>query len=108
LSQLKAERKQRGWSQTQVAEALGVNLSSVRRWERGLAMPYPYYREKLAALFGMTIQQLGLPSDTDDNDVLEHVHSPGAQSATPEEGLTHQSLLADPSIPQILASPNSL
>ena len=32
---LKAERKSRGWSQAKVAEALGVDVATVRRWEAG-------------------------------------------------------------------------
>lgn len=70
-SQLKTERKQRGWSQNKVAEALGVNLSTVRRWERGQAMPYPYYRKKLVALFDKTAQELGLLPDIQENDLAE-------------------------------------
>ena len=38
---LKAERKQQGWSQAQVAEALGVSARTLRRWEQGLVVPYP-------------------------------------------------------------------
>ena len=55
-SPLKAEREQRGWSQTELAKILGVSTTTVRRWERGLAVPYPYYRNKLVALFGKTPQ----------------------------------------------------
>ena len=109
-SPLKAERKERGWSQAEVAEALGVNLSTVRRWERGRAVPYPYYRKKLATLFGKTTEELGLLWDIEENDVedvVEEDSSPTAQSATPDV-LTHLSSLVDPTIPQILGSANSL
>ena len=37
-SLLKAERKQREWSQAEVAEALGVSIQTVSRWE-GRAVP---------------------------------------------------------------------
>ncbi|HEX3641761.1 MAG TPA: helix-turn-helix transcriptional regulator [Ktedonobacteraceae bacterium] len=107
---LKAERKERGWSQAEVAEALGVNLSTVRRWERGRAVPYPYYRKKLATLFGKTTEELGLLWDIEENDAEEAVEeapSPTAQSATPDV-LIHQSSLVDPTIPQILGGANSL
>jgi len=61
-SRLKAEREQYGWSQIKLAETLGVSATTVRRWERGQAVPYPYYREKLVDLFGKTPQELGLLS----------------------------------------------
>ena len=32
---LKAERKQQGWSQAQVAETLGISARTLRRWEQG-------------------------------------------------------------------------
>ena len=60
---LRVERKRRGWSQEKVAQALGVNVTTVRRWEGSKAVPYPYYRKKLAALFGTTAQKLGLLPD---------------------------------------------
>src|SRR2546429_9157820 len=62
---LKAERKSRGWTQAKVAEALGVDVATVRRWEAGQVTPHPYHRRKICALFAMTPQQLGLLPDTD-------------------------------------------
>jgi transposase len=54
---LRAERKRRGWSQEKVAQALGVDVTTVYRWERGKSMPYLCHRQRLAALFGMMAQQ---------------------------------------------------
>ena len=65
---LKAERIKHGWTQAKVAEAVGVDAKTVGRWERGKALPYPYYREQLCLLFGKTAQQLGL-SSADENDL---------------------------------------
>src|SRR5437773_889952 len=62
---LKAERKSRGWSQAKVAEALGVDVATVRRWEAGQVTPHTYHRRKICALFAITPQQLGLLPDTD-------------------------------------------
>jgi transcriptional regulator with XRE-family HTH domain len=36
---IKAARKARRWSQKRLAEACGVEQSSVSRWERGAAVP---------------------------------------------------------------------
>ena len=68
---LKAERKRRGWSQPQIAEVLGVSTRTVSRWELGLTVPYPYYREQLCALFGKDAKELGLLSDLDEHDMRE-------------------------------------
>jgi transcriptional regulator with XRE-family HTH domain len=57
---LRAERRRRGWSQAKLAEILGISTKTVRRWELGRAIPYPYYRKRLSALFGKTTEQLGL------------------------------------------------
>src|SRR5581483_7004544 len=57
---LKYERELRGWSQAKVARAIGTTPRTVHRWEHGQGMPYPYYREKLCALFGKNTRELGL------------------------------------------------
>src|SRR2546421_10424678 len=64
---LKIERKLRGWSQSRIAEALGITTRTVSRWEQGLSMPYPYYREQLCALFGKNARELGMLSESDEN-----------------------------------------
>ena len=70
---LKAERKQRGWSQTQIAEALGVSVRTVSRWELGLAVPYPYYREQLCALFGKNARELQILAEMQVQDTAQAV-----------------------------------
>lgn len=67
-SLLKAERKRREWSQTEVAEAVGVSIKTVSRWEQGQAVPHPYYLNKLLILFGKTAEELGLFADIDENE----------------------------------------
>lgn len=47
---LKQARESRNWAQSDVAEKLGVSLSAVSRWERNLAWPTPYHRQKLCEL----------------------------------------------------------
>jgi len=65
---LRAERIQLGWTQAKVAEILGISTKTVRRWEQGLSVPYPYYRRQLSVLFGKTVQQLGLLESADETE----------------------------------------
>ncbi|HET9999516.1 MAG TPA: tetratricopeptide repeat protein [Ktedonobacteraceae bacterium] len=64
---LKVERELRGWSQARVAEAVGTNVRTVIRWEQGQTIPYPYYRERLCALYGKNARELGLLADTEED-----------------------------------------
>jgi predicted ATPase/transcriptional regulator with XRE-family HTH domain len=58
---LRAARKERGWTQQQVADRIGAPLSlNVSRWENGTAFPSAYYIERLCQLFGKSVRELGL------------------------------------------------
>lgn len=58
---LRRARQERGWSQRVVADRIGAPLDTmITRWERGNALPSPYYIERLCQLFGMTATELGL------------------------------------------------
>ena len=92
---LKAERKQQGLSQAQVAEALGVSARTLRRWEQGLVVPYPTIVSDCVPSFGKTAEELGLPLDDEDG------------IANFAQDITQEPLLTDPTIPQALES-NSL
>lgn len=62
---LKRERLRRSWSQEELAEKISSNAKTVSRWERGKTqMPGPYLRRQIAEAFGMSVEDLGL--------VLEH------------------------------------
>ena len=61
---LRAERELRGWSQMKVAEEIGTTAHNVRRWERGLTAPHPYFRERLCILYGKNARELGMVEDT--------------------------------------------
>jgi tetratricopeptide (TPR) repeat protein len=60
LSRLKQERELRAWTQSDVAERVGTTQVNVSRWETGITVPSPYYRQKLGELFSKSIQELGL------------------------------------------------
>ena len=55
---IKELRKEANLTQIQVAEALGVNQSTVCSWELGSAMPRAELLPKLAELFQCTIDAL--------------------------------------------------
>lgn len=57
---LRAARQQRGWSQNHLAELVGTNSFTVTRWERGRAVPSPFYVQRLVAVFGQSTEALGL------------------------------------------------
>ncbi len=79
LDRLRTERIRHGWTQAEVAKALGISTKTVRRWEQGLCVPYPYYRKRLSMLFGKTTQHLGLKSA--DNAPREFVRTDELKSA---------------------------
>jgi DNA-binding XRE family transcriptional regulator len=51
-------RKAAGFSQERLAEAVGVERSTIRRWERGETCPQPWARPKLARALGISDQKL--------------------------------------------------
>ncbi len=57
---LKQARELRGWSQARLAEMIGTDATTVSRWERGLFVPTPHFREKLCQCFGKNAEELGL------------------------------------------------
>jgi len=59
-SRLRQERELRAWTQSEVAERIGTTQINVSRWETGITIPSPYYRQRLGELFGKSIQELGL------------------------------------------------
>jgi transcriptional regulator with XRE-family HTH domain len=46
-------RALRGWSQTQLAEASGVDKSQISRYEQGKEVPSPRTQQRLAAAVGL-------------------------------------------------------
>ncbi len=91
---LKQERERRGWSQAKLAEEVGIDSTTISRWERGLSLPYPYYRQRLCELFGKTVQELGL-FPRENQEVRTHTERVIASSAS--------SPLRDPAIPLLPA-----
>jgi peptide/nickel transport system substrate-binding protein len=57
---LRHARSLKGWSQADLAEQVGTSFEVVSRWERGVTVPSPYYRERLCKVLGQSAEDLGL------------------------------------------------
>src|SRR5581483_7371188 len=58
-SRLAQRRKAVGLTQEQLAELLGVERTTVVRWERGQTQPLPWLQPKLAKALGVSASRLG-------------------------------------------------
>lgn len=71
---LKEAREHQGWTHKEVADMLGIpDTRMISRWEHGLHTPHPYYRRKLAELFGKSLEELGFLKPGDE----EHLQAEG-------------------------------
>ncbi len=95
---LKQERELRGWSLQKVADTLGITSRTVSRWERGITIPYPHFREQLCALFGKNASELGLLSEKDEEPREETISKPSQPSSSPAPKYDME--LYDPIMPQ--------
>ncbi|RIW34029.1 XRE family transcriptional regulator [Bacillus salacetis] len=77
---LKTERKNKGWSQEELAEQLFVSRQSVSKWENGQNYPSIEVIIRLSDLFGITIDEL-LRSD---EELQEKVIKDSKQLAYPK------------------------
>src|SRR5256885_17116302 len=57
---IRRARSLKGWSQADLAEQVGTSFEVVSRWERGVTVPSPYYRERLCKVLGRSAEDLGL------------------------------------------------
>ena len=67
---LARRRKSIGFTQESLAERLGVERSTVVRWEAGETEPLPMLRPKLAGLLAVSVEQLGRLLDQANEPVL--------------------------------------
>jgi predicted ATPase/transcriptional regulator with XRE-family HTH domain len=103
--QLRAARKERGWTQQQVADHIGAPLPlNISRWENGTAFPSAYYIERLCQLFGKSVRELGL-SQLEDQTQGEP-SSPPALLAQPLSAAVHESWQEEMATHNLLAPPS--
>jgi|SRR5579859_4595765 len=82
---LREARKNRGWSQQELAELLGITHLTVSRWERGLTRPGPHFRQQLSTLFEMSPQALNLTSRRRSDPRAKATAEKGAQQEPMEQ-----------------------
>ncbi len=51
-------REERGWTQQEVADRLGLDWSLVAKWETGTYLPLPVTQQRLAVLFGVGVGEI--------------------------------------------------
>jgi transcriptional regulator with XRE-family HTH domain len=61
-----AARKAAGYSQEGLAERVGVDRSTVGRWEAGVVTPQPWHRPRLASALGLSLQALAASLESAD------------------------------------------
>ncbi|MBO6293830.1 MAG: helix-turn-helix transcriptional regulator [Selenomonas sp.] len=58
MNQLKAIRVSRGFTQTQIAEKVGITLRSYQRYEAGERTPDVYIGQQIAKAVGSTVDKI--------------------------------------------------
>jgi transcriptional regulator with XRE-family HTH domain len=64
-ARLSAARHKKHWSLDEAAAQIGVERSTLRRWEKGKTTPQPMHLRKLCEVYGLTAQELDLEEDPD-------------------------------------------
>src|SRR5436305_14327498 len=59
-TKLAAARYEKGWSQEEVAERVGVTRNTFSKWERGVVTPYPIHVHRLCEIYGKSASELDL------------------------------------------------
>jgi transcriptional regulator with XRE-family HTH domain len=65
MSEIKALRKKATFTQESLAKELGVDRSTIAKWETGTSFPRAEMLPKLAKLFDCSIDDLFEPEQTD-------------------------------------------
>jgi transcriptional regulator with XRE-family HTH domain len=63
---LRRARHLKGWTQSNLAEAIGTDFETVSRWERGITLPSAYFREHLCRVLQKKPEELGFIQSLDE------------------------------------------
>ena len=66
-------RTEKGLSQSQLGEMLGVTNKAVSKWENGVAKPNTSLLPKIAEIFDITVEELFASRRIERNDELERI-----------------------------------
>ena len=70
-SYIAGKRKERGMTQRELAEKLGMSDKSVSKWERGICLPDVSVYTELCGILGITLNEFLAGEDIDEKDVKE-------------------------------------
>ena len=88
-----------------MAREVGTDAFTVSRWERGVTVPSPHFRQQLCALFGLSVAELGLvPTETEET--VSQAPSQSVEMASPLSLI--QTPILDPAIPPALSQDHGL
>jgi len=57
---LRMARLRKGWSMERAAQEFGVGSNAIYRWEHGISMPYPHFRQMLCDVYELPAHELDL------------------------------------------------
>lgn len=99
-TKLATARYEKGWSQEEVAERVGVTRNTFSKWERGVVTPYPFHIHRLCKIFGKTAQELELAAklrEPDQRETIETRQMPQNALLVPDSTQTNTHYLLFPS-----------
>jgi transcriptional regulator with XRE-family HTH domain len=64
---LRRARHLKGWTQSDLAEAVGTDFETVSRWEGGISLPSAYFRVHLCRVLEKTLEELGFVQSLDES-----------------------------------------
>lgn len=100
---LRHERELRGWSQEEIAKAVGTDQKVVSRWERGISRPSPYFRKQLVELFDKDARELGFLDEKSLHKNKRQVKNPEKQNDQEPSSLPAANHLKE-ELPEIIST----
>ena len=69
MKTLRELRKERGWTLVEVGHHIGVTHATIHYWETGVDIPNVRRLRQLAALYGVSSDEISLPGLADDKNM---------------------------------------